>query len=402
MIKYNTFKTVSKVSLYGDNDELLNNPQSVYKTNNSPYTNCKKLRFNLNGSLNHLPQLSNNARLMLESSNIQSDNPQLLPNLWCKFDTGSLLTNNGSDNITLINSNNTTFSENYVIGNNAISFNGTNQKLTGTIQNIANNSFSVSVWLYSKTAAFGTGVVITLGSAGNSAYQKILMGFGISNVNRYGFSFWAEDSYSSSTYLQDINNWVHITWVYNSLTKEKSIYRNGVKITVSNSISSSQPIPTNVLTIGALNNNTYYFNGFMDDLRIYTGTALTQNQINDLYNKINMQNVITRLCTSTNDNTTESINFNERYPILAVSRTNEPFYNSMKAYQSLNVPSNFLQKGYIEFEIEYPNSSYDITSTEFKNSNFSLVITDEDNKQVSDNNIVDFNNLNINVPIKYY
>ena len=83
--------------------------------------------------------------------------------------------------------------------------------------------------------------------------------------------------------------------------------------------------------------------------------------------------------------------------------SNEPFYNSMKAYQSLNVPSNFLQKGYVELEIEYPNSSYDITTAEFKNSNFSLVITDEDNKQVSNNNnIVDFKNLNINVPIKYY
>jgi hypothetical protein len=150
--------------------------------------------------------------------------------------------------------------------------------------------------------------------------------------------------------------------------------------------------------------------GNLDDVQLYN-KVLTQEQINNIYTNNSLytnsfgdsQNVITRLCTSTNDNTTESINFNTRYPILAVSRTNEPFYNSMKAYQSLNVPSNFLQKGYVELEIEYPNSSYDITTAEFKNSNFSLVITDEDNKQVSNNNnIVDFKNLNINVPIKYY
>ena len=67
MIKYNTYKTVSRINLYGDKDELLNNPQSVYKTNKSQYKNCKKLKFSLNGSLNHLQQLSNNARLMLES-----------------------------------------------------------------------------------------------------------------------------------------------------------------------------------------------------------------------------------------------------------------------------------------------------------------------------------------------
>ena len=141
----------------------------------------------------------------------------------------------------------------------------------------------------------------------------------------------------------------------------------------------------------------------LDDMQFYD-KILTQDEINDVfYGRIYNQNVITRLCTSTNDNTTESINSNTRYPIISVSRTNEPFYNSMKAYQSLNVLSNFLQKGYIEFEIEYPNSSYDITSTEFKNPNFSLVITDDDNQQVSDNNnIVDFSKMNINVPIKYY
>ena len=104
MIKYNTYKTVSKVSLYGDDDELLNNPQSVYKTNNSSYKNCKKVKFNLNGSFNHLNQLSNNARLMLESSFIQ-DKQLEIPNLWLKFDTGAILTNSGTDNITLTNIN---------------------------------------------------------------------------------------------------------------------------------------------------------------------------------------------------------------------------------------------------------------------------------------------------------
>ena len=86
MIKYNTYKTVSRINLYGDKDELLNNPQSVYKTNKSQYKNCKKFKFSLNGSLNHLQQLSNNARLMLESSNIQSENLQTKPIIWYNFD----------------------------------------------------------------------------------------------------------------------------------------------------------------------------------------------------------------------------------------------------------------------------------------------------------------------------
>ena len=211
---------------------------------------------------------------------------------------------------------------------------------------------------------------------------------------------------SIATFPNDLNNWVHLVATYNHSTKQALLYRNGVLLSTSSNIITAglTGFENANFSIGATNTNANYFNGYMDDLRIYTGSLLTQEQISDIYyNSSYDKNVITRLCTSTNDNTTESINFNTRYPILAVSRTNEPFYNSMKAYQSLNVPSNFLQKCYVELEIEYPNSSYDITTAEFKNSNFSLVITDEDNKQVSNNNnIVDFKNLNINVPIKYY
>jgi hypothetical protein len=70
---------------------------------------------------------------MLESSFIQGE--QLpIPNLLCKFDTGALLTNSGTDNITLTNTNGVTNANIYVIGNNSASFNGTNQNLKGTIE----------------------------------------------------------------------------------------------------------------------------------------------------------------------------------------------------------------------------------------------------------------------------
>ena len=309
----------------------------------------------------------------------------LKPNLWLKFDTGAITTNDGTNAITLTNNGTTPNAGVSVRGNNSVSFNGTTQYLSGTIEGFSNNSFSVSAWIYSKTGALNKGAVFGLGA-------DIYLGFGIvGTANAYRFGLGANSS-TSLFFLGDINNWVHITWVYNSITMERMIYRNGVKLIIDYPIAPAQIYPFTTFRIGSFY-NSYYYNGYVDDLRVYTGKVLTQEEINSIYNNsVYNQNVITRLCTSTNDNTTESINFNSRYPILAVSRTNEPFYNSMKAYQSLNVPSNFLQKGYIEFEVEYPNSSYDITTEEFKNSNFSLVITDEDNEQVSDNNIVDFKN----------
>jgi len=233
-------------------------------------------------------------------------------------------------------------------------------------------------------------------------------------TNFYIALFGSGTSASTSHYIGKFiadNIWNHYT-----ITVEKTI-TNAVKInsylnTVLNATTTSGTWDTSGMTdLGISSSQTALsMIGNLDDIQLYN-KVLTQEQINNIYTNNSLyansfgdgQNVITRLCTTTNDNTTESINFNSRQPIISVSRTNEPFYNSMKAYQSLNVPSNFLQKGYVEFEIEYPNSSYDITTAEFKNSNFSLVITDEDNKQVSDNNnIVDFKNLNINVPIKYY
>jgi len=223
MIKYNTYKTVSKVSLYGDDDELLNNPQSVYKTNNSSYKNCKKVKFNLNGSFNHLNQLSNNARLMLESSFIQGEQP-LIPNLWCKFDTGAILTNSGTDNITLTNINGVTNANIYVIGNNSASFNGTNQYLTGTNLNLTGfGSFSISVWIYLKVVNAGAyNIICQFYKTGG------LFWINFQNSYKYEFGMAGFNIVTNSTYQNDLNNWVHLVATYNYLTKQVLLYRNGV------------------------------------------------------------------------------------------------------------------------------------------------------------------------------
>jgi hypothetical protein len=98
----------------------------------------------------------------------------LTPNLWCKFDTGALLTNDGTNVITLVNNGTATNSGLAVRGNNSISLNGTSQYLTGSIEGIAGNSFSVSAWLYSRTGATNNGVVLTIGTA-YDGYKTIFL-----------------------------------------------------------------------------------------------------------------------------------------------------------------------------------------------------------------------------------
>jgi hypothetical protein len=206
----------------------------------------------------------------------------LTPNLWCKFDTGALLTNDGTDVITLVNNGTATNSGVAVRGNNSISLNGTNQTLSGSIEGIANNSFSVSAWIYPKTGARFKGIVLTIGTEYDT-YKTIFLGLGGNVLNSYTFGIYATDSYSSTAYAGDVNNWVHITWVYNSNTREKMIHRNGIKIQISNAISPSPLIPNTNFLIGGVNTTTFSFHGYIDDLRVYTGNVLSQTQINELY-----------------------------------------------------------------------------------------------------------------------
>jgi hypothetical protein len=168
-----------------------------------------------------------------------------------------------------------------VRGNNSASFSGNPQSLTGTIEGIAGNSWSVSAWIYCKVTggdAFCFGNVQTAGGC-------LSCGVGIDNLNTYSHNNLLTNAYSSA-FPNDINNWAHIVWMYNSNSKERIIYRNGVKLTLTGTvIENISYIPNNTFSIGKVGFSSGYFwyNGYIDDLRVYTGTVLSQAQINEIY-----------------------------------------------------------------------------------------------------------------------
>jgi hypothetical protein len=221
-----------------------------------------------------------NETLKLANPADNDPNIHTIPNLWCKFETGALTTNSGTDVITLVNTGAIPGAWS-VRGNNCVYLNGSSQYLSGTITGIANNSFSVSAWLYSTTGAVGNGVVISFGTVATER-QGLSLGFGVVNLNKYWFGFYVDDAYSTTAFANDINNWVHITWIYNSNTRERMIYRNGIKLELTGATALGQPNPNNNFRIGQLLNG-YWYNGNVDDLRIYTGVVLSQAQITEIY-----------------------------------------------------------------------------------------------------------------------
>jgi hypothetical protein len=71
MVKFFRYKQIARITLFGNDDLLLNDPNSIYKTHlrGGFYTdevNTKLMRFKVDGNLQNL-QLSNNCKLVVES-----------------------------------------------------------------------------------------------------------------------------------------------------------------------------------------------------------------------------------------------------------------------------------------------------------------------------------------------
>jgi hypothetical protein len=66
------------------------------------------------------------------------------------------------------------------------------------------------------------------------------------------------------------------------------VYRNGVRLSLSIPTAGAQTIPDTTISIGKLGSPGigFPFNGYIDDLRIYKGLILTQEQILTLYNPV--------------------------------------------------------------------------------------------------------------------
>ena len=133
-------------------------------------------------------------------------------------------------------------------------------------------------------------------------------------------------------------------------------------------------------------------------------------------NIVNMTNnlVYLRLVVSSQDKTFDtSKNLNGNPVILSTivhssSVSPNVIQNATEFFYSLSIPSIFLEKGYLELELECITTTANIdfiTNTPLDFFYISLIIIDQDEELTKDLTLappVDYNNYNINIPIRNY
>jgi hypothetical protein len=106
-----------------------------------------------------------------------------------------------------------------------------------------------------------------------------------------------------------------------------------------------------------INGKTIRFNlnGALNDVKLSENTrcimeACYMPSITGITNYL-----IVRLGTSTNDKALDTKTFTRGHPVIAVFKgTDTTILNCSEFFYNLNVPSNFLQNGYIDVQIESP------------------------------------------------
>jgi len=245
----------------------------------------------------------NNAYANLYNNNI--NNTIINPNLWYKFNNEGLTYDSSGNNNILNLHNNPTYSDISLKGDNSLKLNGNNQYLAGNYNfNITSNNYSICTWLYNS---YNSNVnIITLG-LNNSSNINI----GIDNY--YYIRHNSNNILNSSLYTTNIlNTWNHIVFTYDNTTNLYSLYINGNIINTNNY--NIKPPFESYLTIGNYNNSNYY-NGYLNDLRIYNIT-LTSSQINELYTgRITTYNYVNNNGPLFINSLTNNIGINNNNPI---------------------------------------------------------------------------------------
>ncbi|HSH01323.1 MAG TPA: LamG-like jellyroll fold domain-containing protein [Anaerolineae bacterium] len=157
----------------------------------------------------------------------------------------------------------------------SLAFNGIDGTVNAPGPALSNRSFTIAAWakrnqINSEQFILSQGIPVS-----NNGLH-----IGFRGSNTFTCAFWGNDI---DTIAYTDTDWHHWACTYNIDTGERVIYRDGVA--VANDIATTPFQGSGDIYIGSTFNSGRFFNGYIDDLRIYS-QALTSGEINDLANDI--------------------------------------------------------------------------------------------------------------------
>lgn len=180
----------------------------------------------------------------------------------------------------------TTFYAPGVIGQ-GVRFDGTNNVITvlDSTSLDSTSKITISIWIR-PTLLDGAarGVISKRTGSGASGYSYSMF-FSTGDKLNVDIDDSVERFASNTTFL--VNKWYHVVLVYDgtlTAAQRAKLYINGTLDVTSTEGSSTIPNEASNLLLGFLTAGSAYYQGNMDDVRIYKETALTASEVKQLYN----------------------------------------------------------------------------------------------------------------------
>jgi hypothetical protein len=159
--------------------------------------------------------------------------------------------------------------------NQAYQFNGINQSIAAPAATTVTDNFSMTGWVNIQQYSNGLQLLFCNGNSSNSGWGLMIDATGKLYIIYGGVVLQA------TTAQLPLQSWKHLALVRSAGTT--IVYVDGVSV-FNNAIPAPAPV-TGLLMMGVNNLGTEYFNGKLDDIKIYQ-TALTAEQVNQDFNVI--------------------------------------------------------------------------------------------------------------------
>jgi hypothetical protein len=232
---------------------------------------------------------------------------------------------------------------------NSLHFDGTNDYITMPLpplfSNLTSNDFTVEVWIKPQGSTFAR---VLFAQFSTSSFFSLTI-----SATRQIYFYLNNTLGPVTTTTLPLGQWTHVACTWKASTQEANIYFNGVLQTTSSGGSSSTGT-NNLMSIGGRTDGNQYFNGELDELRIWSvarkqceldlsiNTEFTVTQPNLVaYYKFN-QGTAGGTNTSVNTLTDFTSNYNGTLNNFALTGTNSNWLASGAVINQVNVSTTLI------------------------------------------------------------